>query len=86
MNARYAEDPRAQAPEAEAHEAEEVGRPGAVGQQELHGEEVEQHAHRASEAVLAGAPRVRGRWFTGSSATRTPIQDATAGMKRCISP
>ncbi len=31
-------------------------------------------------------PAVRGRWLTSISATSTPIHDAMAGMKRCISP
>ena len=31
-------------------------------------------------------PVVRGWWLTGISATSTPIPEAIAGMKRCISP
>ena len=46
-------------PDSEAHEAEEVRGPRAVGEQELHGEEVEQHAQRAAEAVLAAPARAR---------------------------
>ena len=80
------EDRRARPADAKAQQAEEVGRPRPVGEQELDGEQVEDHARRAAEAVLARARACAGGGSTGTSATLTPIQDATAGMKRCISP
>ncbi len=68
-----------------AERAEEVQRAGHVAEQEADGEQIEEDAEGAGDAVVA-LPCSRAGFEIGISQMLAPYQDARAGMKRCISP
>ena len=81
-----AEDARARGAEDEPPLAEEVQRARQVRRHEPHRDDVQRHAERPPDAVVALARGARRTFLMGTSAIFAPSRAQTAGTNRCMSP